>query len=306
MKKTIILILAVLPIVLLVVIAFAGQILSIYQNIPVERVEFVDRFNNPYTEEFTFNVNQGSSKETKIIIYPELASNKNVTYKSSDESICTIDENGVITGVHYGYATVIVTTEDGNKIAKMNVRVKADVPYAVTLSESEISMVEGTIFQLDAVVDAPVAVNKDLIYESDNPDVVKVDANGKLTAISEGTAVITVTTVSGGVTDTCVVTVEKGVLPLAFDFEGAEGITLVNGIYVISTPTINIASYLKVSDEVNIEDVVIKIQSGSSATLEGGILTFDKSERLVTIRAYVGNEEKPDYIAEIKIVYEAK
>lgn len=306
MKKTIILILAVLPIVLLVVIAFAGQILSIYQNIPVERVEFVDRFNNPYTEEFTFNVNQGSSKETKIIIYPELASNKNVTYKSSDESICTIDENGVITGVHYGYATVIVTTEDGNKIAKMNVRVKADVPYAVTLSESEISMVEGTIFQLDAVVDAPVAVNKDLIYESDNPDVVKVDANGKLTAISEGTAVITVTTVSGGVTDTCVVTVEKGVLPLAFDFEGAEGITLVNGIYVISTPTINIASYLKVSDEVNIEDVVIRIQSGSSATLEGGILTFDKSERLVTIRAYVGNEEKPDYIAEIKIVYEAE
>ena len=306
MKKTIILILAVLPIVLLVVIAFAGQILSIYQNIPVERVEFVDRFNNPYTEEFTFNVNQGSTKETKIIIYPELASNKNVTYKSSDESICTIDENGVITGVHYGYATVIVTTEDGNKIAKMNVRVKADVPYAVTLSESEISMVEGTIFQLDAVVDAPVAVNKDVIYESDNPDVVKVDANGKLTAISEGTAVITVTTVSGGVTDTCVVTVEKGVLPLAFDFEGAEGITLVNGIYVISTPTINIASYLKVSDEVNIEDVVIKIQSGSSATLEGGILTFDKSERLVTIRAYVGNEEKPDYIAEIKIVYEAE
>ena len=306
MKKTIILILAVLPIVLLVVIAFAGQILSIYQNIPVERVEFVDRFNNPYTEEFTFNVNQGSSKETKIIIYPELASNKNVTYKSSDESICTIDENGVITGVHYGYATVIVTTEDGNKIAKMNVRVKADVPYAVTLSESEISMVEGTIFQLDAVVDAPVAVNKDVIYESDNPDVVKVDANGKLTAISEGAAVITVTTVSGGVTDTCTVTVEKGVLPLAFDFEGAEGITLVNGIYVISTPTINIASYLKVSDEVNIEDVVIKIQSGSSATLEGGILAFDKLERLVTIRAYVGNEEKPDYIAEIKIVYEAK
>lgn len=306
MKKTIILILAVLPIVLLVVIAFAGQILSIYQNIPVERVEFVDRFNNPYTEEFTFNVNQGSTKETKIIIYPELASNKNVTYKSSDESICTIDENGVITGVHYGYATVIVTTEDGNKIAKMNVRVKADVPYAVTLSESEISMVEGTIFQLDAVVDAPVAVNKDVIYESDNPDVVKVDANGKLTAISEGTAVITVTTVSGGVTDTCVVTVEKGILPLAFDFEGAEGITLVNGIYVISTPTINIASYLKVSDEVNIEDVVIKIQSGSSATLENGILTFNKAERLVTIRAYVGNEEKPDYIAEIKIVYEAE
>ena len=54
MKKTILLILAVLPIVLLVVIAFAGQILSIYQHIPVERVEFVDRFNSAYTDQHVF------------------------------------------------------------------------------------------------------------------------------------------------------------------------------------------------------------------------------------------------------------
>ena len=60
MKKTIILILALLPIVLLVVIAFAGQILSIYQHIPVEKVEFVDRFNNAYTDEHVFTLNQMS------------------------------------------------------------------------------------------------------------------------------------------------------------------------------------------------------------------------------------------------------
>ena len=78
---------AILPIVLLVVIAFAGQILSLYQHIPVERVEFVDRLNNPYTSEHVFAVNQGSTKDTKVAIYPELSSNKKVTYKSNDESI---------------------------------------------------------------------------------------------------------------------------------------------------------------------------------------------------------------------------
>ena len=97
MKKTILLILAILPIVLLVVIAFAGQILSIYQHIPVERVAFVDRYNNEYKDNHTFTLEQGDSKATTIAIYPELASNKKVTYQSSNEAICTIDDKGVIT-----------------------------------------------------------------------------------------------------------------------------------------------------------------------------------------------------------------
>lgn len=306
MKKTILLILAVLPIVLLVVIAFAGQILSIYQHIPVERVEFVDRFNSAYTDQHVFSLNQGSTKATSIKIYPELASNKKVTYTSSDESICTIDENGVITGVHYGYTTVLVTTEDGNKVAKLNVRVKADIPYSVELSHSELSIIEGEVFQLEAVVEAPVAVVKDVTYESSDPAVVKVDATGKLTALSEGTAIITVTTVSGGVVDTCTVTVVKGVLPISFDFEGAENANLINGVYEIYSESIDLNTYLRVSEDVNIDDVVIKIQSGSSAKIEDGVLTFSKANSLVTIRAYIGDENNPTYMFEIKLIFKSK
>lgn len=302
MKKTIILILALLPIVLLVVIAFAGQILSIYQHIPVEKVEFVDRFNNAYIDEHIFAVNQGQSKETAIRIYPELASNKKVTYKSNDESICTVDENGVITGVHYGDTMVVVTTEDGSKVAKLNVRVKADIPIGITLNRSELSMIEGELFQLEATVETPVALDKSVIYESSDPSVVKVDANGKLTAVSEGTAVITATTSSGGLTATCSVTVNKGVLPIYFDFSDVEGITEINGIHRLSISSIDLASYLRVSDEVNIDDVVIEIRSGSSAVLEDGVLTFTK-EGIVVVRAYVGDKDNPTYIYEIKIGY---
>ena len=99
--------------------------------------------------------------------------------------------------------------------------------------------------------------------------------------------------------------VEKGELPIYFDFEEVEGIALVNnGIYELSFTTINLLDYLQTSDEVNIEDVVIKIQSGSSATLENGVLTFTK-RGIVTIRAYVGNESNPDYMYEIKLVSNA-
>lgn len=303
MKKTIILILAVLPIILLVVIAFAGQILSLYSYIPVERVEFVDRLQNAYTDQHTFTLAMGATKETAILIYPELSSNKEVTYKSSDESICTIDENGVITGVKYGTTTVKVTTKDGNKSATLNVRVRADIPIGVTLSHHELSMIKGAIFQLEAVVEAPVAVDKTVRYESSDTNVIRVNASGMLTAINPGTATITVTTESGEKTDTCTVTVVEGVLPISFDFEGVTGITYVNGVYEVSHKTINLRNYLKVIGEINKDEVEIKIQSGTGATLsEAGVITFEGTYRLITVRA----EASPDYKYEIKFVFKGE
>ena len=93
MKKTIFLILAILPIVLLVVIAFAGYAFQKLDYISVERVEFVDRVGSAYTDETVFKVDQGSSKETSVVVYPKLATNQRVTYRSLDPSICTVDAN---------------------------------------------------------------------------------------------------------------------------------------------------------------------------------------------------------------------
>ena len=167
-------------------------------------------------------------------------------------------------------------------------------------------MLEGEVFQLDAAVDAPVAVNKTVIYESSNSEVVTVDATGKLIAISEGTAIITVTTVSGGLTDTCTITVEKGQLPISFDLTNVEGYNeVVSGIGTIievKENVINLFESLSVADNINKDDVVIKIQSGSSATLEDGILTFTRANGLITIRAYVGDENNPTALAELKLV----
>lgn len=305
MKKTILLILLVLPIVLLVIIAFAGRILSMYQHIPVERIEFVDKFNNVYTDEHTFTVEQGADKKTYILIYPELASNKKVTYTSSNEDICTVNKDGVIHGRHYGTADVIVKTDDGSRIATLHVKVKADVPFAVTLSKNELSLTEGEIYQLEADVDAPVAVDKNVTYSSSDNSIVRVDATGKVTAVSEGTATVTVTTVSGGVTDTCTVTVEKGVPPIAFDFSSIVGVALKGEYYTFTAnPVINLAECIRVGEGINADNVVIKIQSGSGATLDGGVLTFTQAFKPITIRAYVGDETNPTAVAEVKLVFE--
>ena len=73
MKKTILMILAVLPIVLVVVIAFAGRILSVYQHISVERVEFVNESGDPYGPNEFLRVEEGTSVPSKVVVYPELA-----------------------------------------------------------------------------------------------------------------------------------------------------------------------------------------------------------------------------------------
>ncbi len=315
MKKTILIILAVLPIVLLVVIAFAGQILALYQYISVERVEFVDRLNNVYDSEAVFKVEQGDSKETIINVYPKLATNQNVTYTSQDESICTVDENGVITGVHWGSTTVTVKTEDGGLTAILNVEVTAKVPFAVYLSEEALSLKVGQNHSLQVEVDAPVAVNKSVKYSSDNPSVVTVDANGKLVARSVGTATITVTTVSGERTDTCVVEVVEGTLPIYFDLENYPGVTKNSAdIYVCTQNVIDLKSVLRLEEGIDPDSVVIKITSGMMAgsgenatiraTLEDGILTL-YLEGLVTVKAYVGDETAPTYEIEYKFGLDA-
>ena len=161
MKKTIILILVLLPIVLLAVIAMAGRVLSLINHISVESVEFVDRIGTPYTNEIEFVVPQGGTKDTKIRIYPELASNKKVTYTSSNTDVCTVDESGIITGVHWGKAVVTVKTQDSSRVAMLNVLVSADVPVGVTLSQAEANMfVGGTFDSLTKFVDARCHLTK--------------------------------------------------------------------------------------------------------------------------------------------------
>lgn len=316
MKKTVLIILAVLPIVLLVVIAFAGQILALYQYIPVEKVEIVDRMNNVYEGDISFSVEQGKSKETIVNVYPKLASNKNVTYTSQDTSICTVDENGVITGVHWGNTTVTVKTVDGNKTFVLNVEVTAKVPFAVTLSEHELNLKVGQTHTLSTDVDAPVALNKAVKFTSSNTSVVTIDVNGNVKARGEGTATITVTTELGEVTDTCKVTVVEGVLPIYFDFDDNPNINKNSSdIYVTSLQAIDLSAVLKTDGTINPDDVKIKIISGAykgsgedqlirAEIDENGVLHL-YLEGTVTVMAYVGDENTPTQKIEYKFGFQA-
>ena len=154
-------------------------------------------------------------------IAPSNATNKNVTWASSDESVATVDKNGKVSAVAAGTATITVTTEDGSKTDECVVTVKIHVE-SVTLDKETLTMSVGdNPVALEATVSPDNATNKSVTWESNNTAVATVDANGKVSAVAAGSATITVTTVDGGETATCAVTV-KNVVTYAVVIDPAE------------------------------------------------------------------------------------
>ena len=135
-------------------------------------------------------------------VSPADATNKSVTWISSDPSVATIDNTGKVTAISVGTAQLSVTTVDGRKTTGCYVSVTNPV-VNVSLDKSTDSIIVGGTDFLTATVNPADATNKAVTWTSSNPSEATVDNNGKVTAISSGTVTITVTTVDGSKTATC-------------------------------------------------------------------------------------------------------
>lgn len=144
-------------------------------------------------------------------IEPADATNQNVTWTSDDTAVATVSADGLVTAVQAGTATITVTTEDGGKTATCRVTVKMkEIPVTdVFLDYAEATLTEGDTLQLTATVSPADATNQNVSWESSDTFVATVSDSGLITAVSEGTATITVTTEDGGLTASCLVTVIK-------------------------------------------------------------------------------------------------
>ena len=303
MKKTVIIILAILPIFLVITISFAGKILSYYQHISVEKVKFVDELDKEYDEMFIFNVEVGEEKQTRVRVYPDLASNKNVKYSSNDESICKVDKEGKILGVGPGTTKIKVETEEGRKTAFLKVKITQGIT-SLSLDKHAIELTEGETQTLSVIIEPEGVQNIKIQFKSSNESVVKVGKyDGIVTAIGEGTATITVETDDGVHSDTCVVTCKKGIPPLAFDFSNDPNFENKQDGYIVNIKEFNLLNYLQFdAGKVNIEDVRFDIIEGrNKASLDGETITI-KGIGVIRIRAYVGDENSPTYQTEIKLL----
>lgn len=142
-------------------------------------------------------------------IEPADATNKNVTWSSSDETVATVSD-GVVTGVKPGTAEITAKTANG-LTAKATVTVEEIPVTKITLPTTKASMTIGGTMDLKPTIEPGDATNTHISWSSSDPGVATVDANGRVTAKGAGTATITGTAASGA-TVTLVVTVSDQVI----------------------------------------------------------------------------------------------
>ncbi|MBQ3137067.1 MAG: Ig-like domain-containing protein [Clostridia bacterium] len=177
----------------------------------------------------------GETLQLKATVLPADATDKTVIWTSSDSSVAKVSSSGTVTAVKSGVALITATTKDGNKTVSCSVTVLQNVS-AVTLENAQLTVNRGESVLLDAVVEPADAFNKNVVWTFENEEIVTVDEYGWLTGVNCGKTTVKATTVDGGLSATCLVTVNEPVTDVKLD------ITEVPSLYrdetVKLTPTV--------------------------------------------------------------------
>lgn len=214
-------------------------------------------------------------------VKPDNASDKAVSWTSSDTAIATVDTNGKVTAVKEGTATITVTTKDAGKKAECKVTVKAKTTETgISLDKTSASMKVGDTLTLTAKV---TPEGKKVIWKSSDESKATVDANGKVTAKAEGKVDITAAVENENKSATCNITVSKAydakndTTTSLKDKSGNQIYVLVDGNYVEA----KVADYYKHSTFYKKEKVSQYTYTGWQ-NLDGRTYYFDKNGNKVT------------------------
>ena len=151
-------------------------------------------------------LHSGETLALTATVSPANATNKRVTWSSSNQDVATVDENGVVTAKTEGTATITATTADGGKKATCTVTVSYVLVTGVSLSQTSAAIEVGETLKLTATIAPENASYKGVTWSSSNETIATV-ADGVVTGKTAGMTTIKVTTVDGKKTATCKITV---------------------------------------------------------------------------------------------------
>ena len=304
MKKVLIGVLILIPIIIVASVLLTTNIISKNSYLPVDRVEL-----NQNKIEFSLDDGNTTIDTLKATVYPRLAKNHNLIWSIEEQhsdipfvyakdqpckecanfsgkeleehiatnhiDIATIDNNGVVTVYGYGSFIVKVTTEEGNKFATCSVKVVGDkvtkielMPYGSSskLSENDvISLDPGERLLVNPIFTPGGARNKTVTWKSADEGIVEVDKNGILSAKGKGETTISVfSNDNTGIGTSVKVKVNN------------DGIYSKGKSYCYTADTVNVKNYMNVSDF-----TTAKVAGGTLSS--DGTLNFDKNATVATV-----------------------
>lgn len=155
-------------------------------------------------------VRKGGRLTLAAVAQPEGKTDGRLVWSSSDGGVASVDEEGVVSGKSKGEAVITVTAVDGGYTAECKVRVYQPVTE-LRMDNRSVTVDTGEDIQLTATILPYDADNKNIVWNSDNPDVADVNGNGVVTGVKAGQTVIRATSEDEGISDFCVVTVNQPV-----------------------------------------------------------------------------------------------
>ena len=174
------------------------------------RVDGIDARGIERVGDKTVTMGLNQTRQLQVKITPSDTTNKNVQWTSSNNSVATVDSNGVVISKNSGSTIITATTHNG---LKTEFFIEVETPVTnITLNSNEINLNPGGTFKLDATVNPSNASNKNIKWISANESIATVEQSGNVTADVAGTTYISAVSADGKVVATCTVNVSKPVV----------------------------------------------------------------------------------------------
>lgn len=180
-------------------------------------------------DQINLSIPVGSSQKIAATVMPTIASDKTVTWTSSNEGVATVDANGNVTGISMGTATITATTNDGSNLSAVcSIVVTKKSARSVTLDKTELEMSAGQSYKLTATI-LPADASQRVTWSSSDTSVAKV-IGGTVYAQNIGECMITVRTTDGSnlSADCLILVYPEGEIPNPTQFGDMNGDNEVN------------------------------------------------------------------------------
>lgn len=225
----------------------------------------------------SLTLTEGERKTLIAAVYPSNATDKTITWSSSNTAIATVSNAGDVMGISEGEATITASCGGKSAYCSVNVSKKVIPVTSITISKTALSLKKGDAATLIATVSPSDATDKSVSWSTSDVTIASISQDGLVTAIKSGTA--TITAKAGEKSVTCSVTVTTPVESVSLSktsasIEEGKSITLVATI----TPS-----------DADDKTVVWTTSDNSVATVSNGVVT-GVVEGTCTITATVGGK----------------
>jgi uncharacterized protein YjdB len=154
----------------------------------------------------------GDSLLLTAIVSPQNATNKTVTWSSSNPKVASVSANGLVKALSAGSVEISVTTVDGGFKAICAVQITDPSGIrvqSVSITIKTAKMDVGDSLHLTATVLPQNATNKTVRWSSSNPNIASISTTGLVKALSAGSVEISATTVDGGFKEVCIIQISN-------------------------------------------------------------------------------------------------